>query len=99
MSLPSIVAVIIGVTGCRVKSFAPSKFLEIQGFFDIYMIVEIFREMWLRLCIAVLAWVIMLAGPGISPVSADIYRHVDDNGVVHFTNAPQFTKVTNKQDW
>jgi len=55
--------------------------------------------MFLRLPIAMLFLAIMLFGPGISPVQADIYRHVDANGVVHFTNAPQYTNRTNKRDW
>jgi len=55
--------------------------------------------MFLRLPIAMLFLAIMLFGPGISPVQADIYRHVDANGVVHFTNAPQYTNLTNKRDW
>jgi soluble lytic murein transglycosylase len=55
--------------------------------------------MVLRLVIARLGLVIVLSGLGISPAIADIYRHVDANGVVHFTNAPQYTKVTNKRDW
>lgn len=42
---------------------------------------------------------IITGGVAISPVFADIYRHVDANGVVHFTNAPQYTKLTNKRDW
>lgn len=42
---------------------------------------------------------IMLGEAGFSPACADIYRHVDANGVVHFTNAPQYTKLTNKRDW
>jgi len=53
----------------------------------------------LRLLIAILAFTIVPCGPGISPAVADIYRYVDTNGVVHFTNAPQYTKVTNKRDW
>lgn len=35
----------------------------------------------------------------ISPTYADIYRHVDANGVVSFTNAPQYTSVPSKRSW
>jgi len=52
-----------------------------------------------RISIAVLATAIMLLVPGISPARADIYRYVDANGVVHFTNAPQYTGRPSKRDW
>jgi soluble lytic murein transglycosylase len=52
-----------------------------------------------RISIAVLATAIMLLVPGISPARADIYRSVDANGVVHFTNAPQYTGKPSKRDW
>jgi len=52
-----------------------------------------------RISIAVLATAIMLLVPGISPARADIYRYVDANGVVHFTNAPQYTGKPSKRDW
>ena len=55
--------------------------------------------MSLRLPIAMLILAIMHLVLGISPVQADIYRHVDANGVVHFTNAPQYTSMTSKRDW
>lgn len=55
--------------------------------------------MFLRLPIAIPVLVIMLSGLGISPAQADIYRHVDANGVVYFTNAPQYTHMTSKRDW
>jgi soluble lytic murein transglycosylase len=48
---------------------------------------------------ALLATVIMLFLLGISPVKADIYRYVDANGAVHFTNAPQYTNRPNKKNW
>ncbi len=35
----------------------------------------------------------------ISPARADIYRYVDENGVVHFTNAPQYTNRPAKGGW
>lgn len=50
-------------------------------------------------CIAIPASAILLFLLGISPASADIYRHVDANGVVHFTNAPQYTNKPNKKAW
>ena len=43
--------------------------------------------LWLFICL------------GIAPAQADIYRHVDANGVVHFTNAPNFTNRPVKRDW
>jgi len=49
--------------------------------------------------IAILASAIMLLLLGISPARADIYRYVDANGVVHFTNAPQYTEKPNKKSW
>jgi len=52
-----------------------------------------------RLVTAMAVVAIMLGEVGISPACADIYRHVDANGVVHFTNAPQYTKLTSKRDW
>lgn len=52
-----------------------------------------------RTVIAVLASAIMLFLLGISPARADIYRYVDANGVVHFTNAPQYTEKPNKKSW
>lgn len=90
---------IIGRAGNRVKLFGLSKILEIQGFFDIYRNPEVRGRMFLRLPIAMLVLAIVSLGLGISPVRADIYRHVDANGVVHFTNAPQYTNMTNRRDW
>ena len=52
-----------------------------------------------RSYIAVLAALLLLFLLGVSPARADIYRHVDANGVVHFTNAPQYTSTPNKQSW
>src|SRR5512134_2096786 len=49
--------------------------------------------------IAILASAIMLLLLGISPARADIYRYVDANGVVHFTNAPQYTNKPSKKSW
>jgi len=34
-----------------------------------------------------------------APARADIYRHVDANGVVHFTNAPHFTSRPEQSAW
>jgi len=48
---------------------------------------------------AVMAPLLMLLWLGNSPARADIYRHVDANGVVHFTNAPQYTSRPNTQSW
>ena len=48
---------------------------------------------------AVMAPLLMLLWLGNSPASADIYRHVDANGVVHFTNAPQYTSRPNTRSW
>ena len=48
---------------------------------------------------AVMAPLLMLLWLGLSPARADIYRHVDANGVVHFTNAPHYTSKPNKQSW
>lgn len=36
---------------------------------------------------------------GFLPARADIYRHVDANGTVTFTNAPQYTSVPSKRAW
>lgn len=55
--------------------------------------------MRLQTCIAVPAAAIMLFLLGISPAGADIYRSVDANGVVHFTNAPQYTNNPSKKSW
>lgn len=55
--------------------------------------------MRLHTCIAVPAAAIMLFLLGISPAGADIYRSVDANGVVHFTNAPQYTNAPSKKSW
>jgi soluble lytic murein transglycosylase len=55
--------------------------------------------MCVRTFIAVLAGAIMLTLSGTLPAWADIYRHVDANGVVHFTNAPQFTGKPSKREW
>lgn len=55
--------------------------------------------MCVRTIIAVLTGAILLALSGISPARADIYRYVDANGVLHFTNAPQFTGKPNKREW
>jgi len=52
-----------------------------------------------RINIATLAWMLSLVLLGTSPAGADIYRHVDADGVVHFTNAPQYTSRPNKQSW
>jgi len=46
-----------------------------------------------------MAPLLMLLWLGLSPAWADIYRHVDANGVVHFTNAPQYTDRPGKQSW
>jgi soluble lytic murein transglycosylase len=46
-----------------------------------------------------MAPLLMLLWLGITPARADIYRHVDADGVVHFTNAPQYTSRPNKQSW
>ena len=43
--------------------------------------------------------VVLLLGVGIAPAEADIYRHVDADGVVHFTNAPHYTNRPAKQSW
>ena len=56
------------------------------------------RMIW-RLVTVMTVVAIMLGEAGFSPACADIYRHVDANGVVHFTNAPQYTKLTSKRDW
>jgi len=37
-----------------------------------------------------LAALMLMVGP--SPVAADIYRYIDENGVMHFTNAPTSSK-------
>lgn len=50
-------------------------------------------------CITIMISVMMLFLLGISPACADIYRYVDANGVVHFTNAPQYTSKPAKQSW
>jgi soluble lytic murein transglycosylase len=55
--------------------------------------------MLLRLCVLMLVLAILPGWSGISPAVADIYRHVDENGVVHFTNAPHYTKKINKNEW
>ena len=57
--------------------------------------------MTMKQCIvtAVLASAFMLLLSGISPARADIYRSVDANGTVHFTNAPQFTSKPNTRSW
>jgi len=52
-----------------------------------------------RINIATLAWLLSLFLLGASPAGADIYRHVDADGIVHFTNAPQYTSRPNKQSW
>ena len=51
----------------------------------------------IRIACVLPAMVLILLG--ISPAYADIYRYVDANGVVHFTNAPQFTDRPNKSSW
>lgn len=53
----------------------------------------------LRTGIAVTASAIGLLLLVISPACADIYRYVDANGVVHFTNAPHYTSRPAKQSW
>lgn len=50
-------------------------------------------------CITLAVSAMMLFLLGISPANADIYRYVDANGVVHFTNAPQYTGKPSKQSW
>lgn len=55
--------------------------------------------MTIRTGIAILAFAIVLPLLVISPAGADIYRYVDANGVVHFTNAPQYTSKPNKRTW
>lgn len=53
----------------------------------------------MRICHSPLSLAIVLILLGISPAGADIYRYVDANGVVHFTNAPQYTDRPSKQSW
>ena len=53
----------------------------------------------MRAISAILFSVMMLLLSGFSPARADIYRSVDANGVVHFTNAPQYTSKPSKRDW
>jgi len=53
----------------------------------------------MRAISAILFSVMMLLLSGFSPAMADIYRYVDANGVVHFTNAPQYTSKPSKKDW
>lgn len=60
---------------------------------------EVNGTMSLRLCVVIMAFAIIPGWLGISPAVADIYRHVDEHGVVHFTNAPHYTKMTNRRDW
>lgn len=55
--------------------------------------------MYPRISITLLATVIGVFLLGITPAGADIYRYVDANGVVHFTNAPQYTSRPAKQSW
>ena len=51
----------------------------------------------IRLALLLPAMALILLG--ISPAYADIYRYVDANGVVHFTNAPQFTDRPSRNSW
>ncbi|RNC69582.1 MAG: DUF4124 domain-containing protein [Desulfuromonadales bacterium] len=44
----------------------------------------------LVVCLAVV--MVFLVGDGIAPAMADIYRYEDDEGVVHFTDAPTDTR-------
>jgi soluble lytic murein transglycosylase len=41
----------------------------------------------------------LLLAWGVPAAQADIYRHVDADGVVHFTNAPNYTSRPAKQSW
>jgi soluble lytic murein transglycosylase len=44
----------------------------------------------MRLCTRIIAWGVVLLALVLvpAPAPADIYRYVDENGVMHFTNAP-----------
>jgi len=47
----------------------------------------------MRCCFVLLIALWLLVGAyGISPVHADIYRYMDPNGVVHFTNTPTHSR-------
>jgi len=52
-----------------------------------------------RFQITVLASLVMVLSLGIAPARGDIYRYVDANGVVHFTNAPHLTSRPAKNSW
>lgn len=53
-------------------------------------------EQHLKIAVASL---LMLLWMGIPQARGDIYRYVDANGVVHFTNAPHLTGRPAKQSW
>jgi len=56
------------------------------------------RKSW-RIRLAVWSLALLSVVAVIAPARADIYRHVDANGVVHFTNAPQYTNRPAKKAW
>lgn len=52
-----------------------------------------------KLVLALFALALLSLPAVVAPARADIYRHVDANGVVHFTNAPQYTSRPAKGSW